>query len=596
MSQTIIRFQESQSQFKSGCDPMLLVASEAELPAAHRVWGTGGWLPPEQREALDWLTLSRLLGWGVTVTRQRNSGLDAGPFVGSHWIVLACDPASLGEEEVALLTARLVAEPILIVARAGVAHGAFARLAGAARRPEQLTGHSLRWLGPGPERHLRTRQALDASVLAISDETSTWVTLEGAPVVAARRIGCGVVATLGFHPSQARDVDGAATALLKHLLIWGSAAPVAWLDLEGSLILRMDDPGGAQNIYSRHWSYPKLGETAWAAVGADLRRRNARLSVGYVAGWVDDGDAGRGTLQVAGRMPDRAPGRIYPSPVVKYQDHAGHVPGMLSNYEAEFRGIQELRVANLGDVELHGYTHIHPDTAAWAQAPDRYEATSWYRELGRAAEATIASRPPDAHPLAMGIITLHQHFDAYPTTLICPGDQWTNSVLERALDLGLRLVSSYYLALRDGERFCWMQHVCAPYLDQPDAAWFDAGLPVVGYFHDRELALEGVPWLSRWLDRWQEVGAKTVMDFRELAAATGRRLSLKEDHKGLHLTVTSAGAPSLVRPLPVCIRMSDRRLPAHVSVWLDDRLLSLPVHSLGEGVGRVILPCSSTVN
>ena len=154
---------------------------------------------------------------------------------------------------------------------------------------------------------------------------------------------------------------------------------------------------------------------------------------------------------------------------------------------------------------------MHPDTEAWAKAPDRYAtapATSWYRELGQAAQATIAARPPEHHPLALGIAAFQQFFAVHPTTLICPGDQWTLDVPERALDLGLQMVGSYYLAIRDGDRFCWTQHVCAPYLDKPDAAWFDAGLPVVGYFHDYELALEGVPWMSRWLDQWQVAGAK----------------------------------------------------------------------------------------
>jgi len=63
-------------------DPLLLMASEAELPAAHRVWGTGGWLPSEQREALDGLTLSRFLGWSVTVTRWTSAGLDRGSLMG----------------------------------------------------------------------------------------------------------------------------------------------------------------------------------------------------------------------------------------------------------------------------------------------------------------------------------------------------------------------------------------------------------------------------------------------------------------------------------------------------------------------------------
>jgi hypothetical protein len=402
-----------------------------------------------------------------------------------------------------------------------------------------------------------------------------------------------VVATLGFHPSRARDVDGAAIALLKHLLIWGSPAPVAWLDLEGSLVLRMDDPGGAQNVHSRGWSYPKLGEAEWAAIGAELSQRSARLSIGYVIGWVDDGEAARGILKVAGRVPRRVPGRVYPSPLVKYWDRAGHAPGTLHDYEAEFRGIQALRAAGLVDVELHGYTHMHPDSASWATAPDRYESKTWYRELGSAAGPVLAARPANRHPLALGIAGFGRYFAARPTTLICPGDEWTDDVLARALDLELQLVSSYYLALLDGDRFWWTTHVCAPYLDEPNASWFDAGLPVVGYFHDREPALEGVGWIGRWLDRWHDAGAKRLLDLRELAASVGRRLHLEERNGELRLTVTTTGAPALVRPLTVGIRLPERRIPARLSVLFEDGELSLNIHALGDSVGRIILPPSS---
>jgi hypothetical protein len=574
---------------------MLLLTSEEELSSRLHVWGTGGWLPPEQREALDWLTLSRLMGWGVTVTRWTHSGLDTGSPDGSRLIVLACDPNYLGEDFVAQLTARLASEPLLVVARAGASNGTFARLAGAACRPERITGRSLHWLGPGAECNWDCCKELDASALELSEDTAVWATLDGAPVIAARQVGRGVVATLGFHPSEARDIDGAATALLKHLLIWGSAGPVAWLDFEGSLILRMDDPGGAQNIYSRNWSYPKLGEVQWTAIGADLKKRNARLSIGYVSGWVDDGDAARGKLEVTGVSPVRIPGRIHPSPAVKYQDLTDHAPGVLHDYESEYRGIQALRTAGLGDIELHGYTHMHPDSVAWARASDRDEtwpATSWYRELGRAAEESIAARSPEEHPLALGLAAFRHYFGVHPTTLICPGDQWTNTVLERALDLGLQLVSSYYLALRDGDRFCWAQHVCAPYLDTPDPVWFAAGLPVVGYFHDRELALEGVGWMSHCFDQWQDAGARRFMDFRELAAALSRRLSLQEYHGVLHLTVTNASALPLVRPLTVGIRVPHGRLPSYVSVALNDRGLSLPVDQCSRECGFVSIPCA----
>jgi hypothetical protein len=574
-------------------DLMLVVASEAEIPATDRVWGTGGWLQPEKREALDWLTLARLMGWSVHVARRTRYGLDAGLSGGRCWIMLACDPDDLGEELVALLAARLEAESCLVVARAGARGRTFTRLAGVTRRPESLAGRALRWIGPGAERSWDCRQALDASALELSAEVRTWATLAGAPLIVARQVGRGVVVTLGFHPSQARDVDGAATALLQHLLIWGAASPIAWFDLAGSLILRMDDPGSAEHVYHHGYICHKLGEADWTAIAADLRRRNGRMSVGYVSGWVDSGDVTRGRVKVAGRVPRRVPGQVYPSPLVQYQDLTGYAPGTLYDYEAEFRGIQALRAAGLGDVELHGHTHMHPDSASWVQAPDRYEATLWYRELGKAAQDAIASRPPDKHPLVLGLTALRQYFEVQPTTLICPGDQWTDSVLERALDLGLQLMSSYYLAIRHDERFCWTQHVCAPYLDKPNAAWFDAGLPVVGYCHDFDLARQGVDWMSQWLDQWRAVGARQLMDLRELAAVVGRRLLFEKRDGKLLLTVERESAPALVRPLAVFLRMPGRQLPSHVSVWLDGRDLSLQIHPLGDGLGRVILPCSS---
>jgi len=219
--------------------------------------------------------------------------------------------------------------------------------------------------------------------------------------------------------------------------------------------------------------------------------------------------------------------------------------------------------------------------------------SSWYREFGRATDKVIAGLPPDQRPLALGVATIRRYFDVLPTTVIFPGDDFSNSPVERALGLGLRLVSSYYHALRDRDRFCWTQHVVAPYLDHVDAAWFDAGLPVVGYFHDRDLALHGVGWVGTCLDRWQAAGARRLLDFRELATVVGRSLSLEEGPDGARLTIAGEGAPALVRPLTVGIRSAGTRPPARVHVRLDDRECSLEVEPLAGGLGRVVLPDSS---
>ena len=149
--------------------PTLIVASESELLPTDRVWGTGGWAQPEDREALDWLTLARLMGWGVKVRRWTTSGCDAGLSDETRWVVIACNPDSLRAESVAQLAAWLTTEAIVVIARAGTAGEAFARLAGASRRPEQVTGRSLCWMGPGPERRWYCRKALDASALELSE-------------------------------------------------------------------------------------------------------------------------------------------------------------------------------------------------------------------------------------------------------------------------------------------------------------------------------------------------------------------------------------------------------------------------------------------
>jgi hypothetical protein len=569
---------------------LVVIASASELPLADRVWGHGGWMMPEEREALDWLTFGRLLGWSVAVARLDDPGAAAivrGP---ARWIVVACDPNTLPMGLVAALRHRLEGGACLVVTRAGLPGGLLASLAGASATGGQTRPmHRLAWCGPGQPRNWHCGKPVDAAPLDLASDAAVWATLDGVPVVSARRVGQGRVAMLGFHPGAARDQDGAATALLRHLLVYGAEWPVAWLDWEGTMVLRMDDPGGAQNVFNRTWCYPKLGEAEWEAIGTDLARRDARISLAYVSGWTD-GDARRGRLFVQGQEVERVPGRTYPSPHVVYEDLAGHRPGTRYDTAAEFLGIRRLRAAGLAEVELHGHTHMSPDTSAWAAAADRYETVTWFRELGGAAAAAIATLPAEEHPLACGIEGLRQHFGVMPTTLISPGDQWTTEVLEMALDLGIQLVDSYYLALRDGDRFWWSVHVCAPYLDLSGAGWFAAGLPVVGYFHDKEPAEEGVGWMSCLLDAWQEAGARRFIDFRELAGALGRRLTLEEDAEGARLVIRSDSAPALVRPLPIRVRTGEGAVPHEMRAIHEGVEQTLPVTPKGDGEGLVLLP------
>src|SRR4051794_3730231 len=79
----------------------LIVTSNDELAPSQSIWGTGGWMPPEHREALDWLTLSRFLGWDVTIARRdlkfdiESSRIDR--------IVIAGDADCLGDNNIGRL-------------------------------------------------------------------------------------------------------------------------------------------------------------------------------------------------------------------------------------------------------------------------------------------------------------------------------------------------------------------------------------------------------------------------------------------------------------------------------------------------------------
>jgi hypothetical protein len=467
---------------------------------------------PSEREALDWLTLLRLLGWPVDITRPGEAGFESAVRRPRRLIILGCPPETLSRNEAELLLRSAGESETLLITRLGPQASSL----DAGRRSTSAHGTRLEWRGPGPAKHwhLRSNAVLDG--IAPVGGGFAWALLGDAPIVAARPIGRGATATLGFQPSEARDLEGFFTALLRHLLIFGPARPTTCLDFENTVVLRMDDPGGAQNVHSRSWSYGKLSRQAWQEVTADLLSRGGRLSIGYVAGWVDDGDPARGSLRIGGRSVARLPGQTHPSAFAEYHDFAGHRPGTLNDYQEEFSGIEELRRAGAGDVELHGYTHMHPDRLLWARADDRYEHRRWFREFSPDAARVIAQRPAAEHPLRLGIEAIEASFGRRPTTLIFPGDEWTEAAMGTALDLGIELVSSYYLALRYDGRFCWAIHVCAPYLDKPRAEWFDSGLPVIGYFHDRDLAANGTCWMGHWLDRWTEAGARHFIDFRVL--------------------------------------------------------------------------------
>lgn len=496
----------------------LLVADPAEFPADSAVWGSDRPVPPEEREGRDWLGLARALGWAVEIVPPEAAALRAALAHQRRWVVIGCDPARLDENASATLWNFLAAEPALVIGRAGVADLPWSRLAGAWLEGTAYSGTLLAWRGETP-RQWTCPAAFPAARLTPAAGTQTLALLDDHPLAVAIPCGRGRIVTLGCHPSAARSAGAAAIILLRTLLTEAGGFPTAWFDLEGCVALRMDDPGSAQNVHLASWAYRQLDANDWRALLAILATRRARLTVSYVGGWVDDGDAARGTLLVDGQAVARVAGRIHPSAAVVYDDLAGHHPGNCHDYAGQYRALAAAAAGGQVDIALHGYTHMHPDTAAWTAAADRYREVSWFRELGSRADHLAALHGGYDHPVNAGRREIRRRFGTSPAILVCPGHEWSPRTLEVALAAGLQAVCTTAWAFRRGEHFCWVNDLTLTPIDQAATAGLDAGLPAIGYLHDRDVALNGPGWLAACLDDWQAAGAARFITLRDLAAA-----------------------------------------------------------------------------
>jgi len=439
-----------------------------------------------------------------------------------------------------------------------------------------VRGSTLEWVGPGAPRRWTLSSPLAATRVRGG---RVWAKLDGVPIVACAR---DQIITCGLDPADVR-AQPALSAVLRRVL--RAAQPgAAWLDVQSVVGLRMDDPGASSSVHLEPWSYDRLGARAWEEIGSILERHDARMSVAYTPGWVDDGDPIRGELLVAGNAVERVPGRVHPSPLVHYVGKQARS----ADCATEFEAVRALRNRGICEIELHGYTHVHPDLERWAAAPGRHHKLGWYRELGVDVTSAIAARGPDRHPVTLGLELMREHIGE-PTALVCPGNTCSNATLQHAHELGLQAVASTALALRGANGFSPVGGVVSVPLDgQPEAALATEGL-VIGCFHDRDVAVEGVEWLGASLTRWRAAGARRFVDIRELTSALNLELSFAREGVESTVRIQRHGGTPLPRPFPALIQVG-ADVPREVALTSAAGTDRLEVEQLGGGLARVHIP------
>ena len=250
-------------------------------------------------------------------------------------------------------------------------------------------------------------------------------------------------------------------------------------DLRGVMVLRLDDLGAAVKRHLTSWKHPDVTPEAWAALGQGLG--DGRVSFFSCPGWVTED----GTV----------------------------VDSRLAS-PAEWRSIDACVQEGWADLECHGYTHMDPDLERWTSAPGRLEDPSWYREMWPPRRA----EEPGVDDQRRVIASWQQHC-GQGTALVAPGEAWGLNTVRAAAAQGLRLFNSWGLCRLDLDTPTWTVGVGSPYLDQAEPSWFEPGLPVIGYWHDRDMAVYGPTWAPAHLSRWRECGARRMVAFSDLAGA-----------------------------------------------------------------------------
>src|SRR5687768_14178341 len=203
---------------KQRADTAIILTSFAEKMNLESVLGTGGWMAPEDREALDWMTLIALMGWKAQLQDPQNFQLSDSDHQTIKWIILTGEPDAISSNLWEQLLFITKTKKILLITGAGKKNGWLSNHFGIHHSENRSCCSHINYCGQVSRRQWKLQKPMQLPGLEISGALDELVTMEGACIAASHTESGRKVLFLSFHPSSARDTEPVFTSLLKQLL------------------------------------------------------------------------------------------------------------------------------------------------------------------------------------------------------------------------------------------------------------------------------------------------------------------------------------------------------------------------------------------
>ena len=320
------------------------------------------------------------------------------------------------------------------------------------------------------------------------------------------------------------------------------------VNLENTMVLRMDDPGTCERVYLKGWDTEILDKKDWQGIINLIKKYDSRLSVMYIPLWVDDGNLDNGRLYVKGKeITNRKGGEIYQSRDVKFVRNIGHDENRVYNYSEEFYALKDAVRSGWVEIEAHGLTHVDPDTDQWLAAKDRYDNIDWYHEFRHVCENRDVADAELSHIFSESAKKVEECFGVFPTAVTPSGHAQSENAETIAHAEGYKLFSSEYNSIKKNNLVIRNDKIKSIFFEavSPDSSYVNAGYPVVGVFHDYDIVVRGLGWLEETINHWCESGINRFMTLRELSGYLCAFLSAHQDNNRLYFEIDISGTGNI---------------------------------------------------